>query len=129
MKYQKRNVKIVKQNINVQVVKDGKIMGDRISISFKDDQEESIVFFEHHAGLRLKKGVEAFIKEIDKKYEKNDHDPYSRREASAIMPVFIAWYANKNGIDYNVYLGATKDDGDNSDNGHFVFDLVTGKWE
>jgi hypothetical protein len=104
-------------------------MGDRISISFKDDQEESIVFFEHHAGLRLKKDVEQFISELDKKYEKSENTPYTRREASAIMPVFIGWYFSKYGIDYSVYLGKTQNDGDNSDNGHFVFDLVIGKWD
>jgi len=104
-------------------------MGDRISISFKDEQEESIVFFEHHAGLSLKKDVEKFIKEIDEIHPKDEHDPITRREASCVMPIFIAWYAGEHGINYSVYLGATQNDGDNSDNGHFVFDLVTGKWD
>jgi hypothetical protein len=103
-------------------------MGDRISISFKDDTEESVVLFDHWAGLKLKSDVETFISELDKKWKKSEHDPITRREASCIMVIFIAWYTDQHGINYSVYLGRTQNDGDNSDNGHHVFDLVTGKW-
>jgi hypothetical protein len=103
-------------------------MGDRISISFKDDSEESVVFFEHWAGLRLKKDVEAFVKEINTKYVKNQNDPYTRREPSRIMPLFIAWYFKKHNGGDSVYLGATDEDGDNSDNGHYTYDLQKDTW-
>jgi hypothetical protein len=102
-------------------------MGDRISISFKDEQEESIVLFDHWAGTEIKKKVEQFIKELNQKYAKNHRDRYTRREASSIMPLFIAWYFDKTGGE-SVYLGATSKDGDNSDNGHYIYDLVKEEW-
>jgi len=106
-------------------------MGDRISIQFKNKKELSVVFFSHWDGKHLIEKVEQYIKELNKDTKKGAIDyPRDRREPNTIMVDFIRWYLQDSGrTKSNHYLGATENDGDNSDNGHWVFDLINNKWD
>ena len=54
-----------------------------------------------------------------------DSDPYAARDPASCMALLVHIAVEQDG--YSAYLGKTTDDGDNSDNGHYVLDLAT--WE
>jgi len=103
-------------------------MGDRISIGFKNGNEESIVLFSHWDGKGLLDGVQDYLAVLK---PLAGGTPLSRREPNTIMLDFIRWYLRKEELhlDGNYYLGKDQNDGDNSDNGHFVINLQTEKIE
>lgn len=103
-------------------------MGDRISIQFEGEYgEKSIVAFEHWAGLTIIKDVEEYAAELNKRIpydiKKNGRGPMDRREPCYVMPHFIAWYFIKHPRN-SLYLGEDENAGDNSDNGHWIYNLV-----
>jgi hypothetical protein len=107
-------------------------MGDRISIQFEGEYEErSIVVFEHWAGKILINRVREWIGDVNSRipYKKDmsGRTPMERREPCYAICDFIAWYYAKY-PNNSLYLGATENDGDNSDNGHFIYNFVTGCW-
>ena len=62
----------------------------------------------------------------------NISTPYTRLDPQNVMVLFIADlqkdkqfadYTNKERITHSIYLGKDKNDGDNTDNGHFVIDI------
>ena len=104
-------------------------MGDRISISFKNGEDESVVFFSHWDGMELKGAVEKYVKELQTGLNPNGVEPIDRLEPETVMVDFIRWYLKDSGrVEGNYYLGKNSEDGDNSDNGHWTFDLVKGKF-
>ena len=104
-------------------------MGDRISIQFTDGNEYSVVFNHHCAGLRLIQEVREYISLLNAQKPEGTFDPIDRREPSAIMPHFIGWYmCQKDCGTGSIRLGCNESDNDNSDNGHFIFNLKTGLW-
>ena len=116
------------------------MMGDRISISFYNYDRESVVLFSHWDGMELVSKVEEYIEElnnaIEKELRKNGlsniwklNGPLSRLEPETVMVDFIRWLLT--GIERvtgNYYLGVDKYDGDNDDNGHWIFNLKKGGW-
>jgi len=101
-------------------------MGDRISITFTDGEDESVVLFHHWGGIEFKKVVENYYKKLPK----NDNTPFGRREPNIIMVDFIRWITKDDErANDSIYLEKDSWNGDNSDNGHWVFNLKTGKWE
>ena len=97
-------------------------MGDRVSISFKNEQEESVALFYHWGGVEFPKVALAYAKEYAKANDGHGYNistPTTRLEPSTIMVRFI------HDIKYNdsIYLGKDENDGDNSDNGHYIIDL------
>ena len=136
-------------------------MGDRVSISFKDhDDDESIVLFHHWGGVdfpRLALGwFKGFKKDINSTAKENSSDPTTRFEARNIMAQFLQWIGknnhyrecigfekDENGNDmdwenakpiysddqlsHSIYFGKDQNDGDNSDNGHYVINTRDGK--
>jgi len=102
-------------------------MGDRISISFTDEEEESVSLFHHWGGIEFKKIIEKYYKELPK--NNSEVTPFDRLEPRVIMVDFIRWLTkdDKRASD-SIYLGKDSWDGDNSDNGHWIFNLKTGKW-
>ncbi len=104
-------------------------MGDRISIQFVNGADTSVVFFSRWDGLDLKQAVERYFNELSLRVK--DHKisyPITRLEPNTVIVDFIRWYV-KESIDSNYYLGRTQKDGDNSDNGHHIFNLPKGRWE
>jgi len=103
-------------------------MGDRISISFKNGTEESVVLFNHWEGIYFKKNIENYYKEL-KKDINGQTMPLDRLEPNTVMIDFIRWLTkDEKRIESSIYLGADEFAGDNSDNGHWTFDLLKGKW-
>ena len=119
-------------------------MGDRVSISFMNEidyihdkrREESVPLFNHWGGKDFPQYALNWVKklkrEVNEKKEDNISTPYTRLEPQRVMVLFIADlqkdkqfadYTNKERITHSIYLGKDKNDGDNSDNGHFVIDI------
>ena len=119
-------------------------MGDRVSISFVNEidyingkaREESVPLFNHWGGKDFPQYALNWVKklkrEVNEKKEDNISTPYTRLEPQRVMVLFIADlqkdkqfadYTNKKRITHSIYLGKDTNDGDNSDNGHFVIDI------
>ena len=119
-------------------------MGDRVSISFVNEidyihdkrREESVPLFNHWGGKDFPQYALNWVKklkrEVNEKKEDNISTPYTRLEPQRVMVLFIADlqkdkqfadYTNEERITHSIYLGKDKNDGDNSDNGHFVIDI------
>ena len=119
-------------------------MGDRVSISFMNEidyihdkrREESVPLFNHWGGKDFPQYALNWVKklkrEVNEKKEDNISTPYTRLEPQRVMVLFIADlqkdkqfadYTNEERITHSIYLGKDKNDGDNSDNGHFVIDI------
>ena len=104
-------------------------MGDRISIQFKNKEWLSVVLFSHWDGKGLLKEVEKYYAELKKGIQKSE-TPLDRLEPYTVMVDFIRHLTkNLKRVESNYHLGCTENDGDNDDNGHFVFDLEKGKWK
>lgn len=105
-------------------------MGDRISISFKNGDDESVALFSHWDGEDFLDKVNEYLNVLKELIE-TDNDanctkimPLGRLEPSTVMVDFIRYTFLTHGtIAGNYYLGKDKDDGDNSDNGHYVVNL------
>ena len=106
-------------------------MGDRISIQFVNNNDKSVVFFDHWAGRSLLHEAQDYLVELNAEIPDGRVSmPLDRREPSVVMMDFIAWRAVKHGynpplkrIQGSWYLGVDENDGDNSDNGHWCFDV------
>ena len=135
-------------------------MGDRVSISFKDkDNDESIAIFHHWGGTEFPKVAlewfKAFQKDVNLTAKENCSDPITRFDSDNMAVQFISWLG-KNGhyrqcsgfeksengtsvydkplynddqISHSLYFGKDKNDGDNSDNGHYVINTHDGKMQ
>ena len=118
-------------------------MGDRVSISFVNEidyihdkrREESVPLFNHWGGKDFPQYALNWVKKLKRevlKRRSNISTPYTRLDPQNVMVLFIADlqkdkqfadYTNKERITHSIYLGKDKNDGDNSDNGHFVIDI------
>ena len=75
-------------------------MGDRVSISFKDnDDDESIVLFHHWGGVDFPKlaleWFKIFKKDINSTAKKNYSNPTTRFEARNIMAQFVGYLSSR----------------------------------
>lgn len=100
-------------------------MGDRVSIQFQLGKDKSVVFFSHWDGMGLVEIAKAYVnglKEVAKK--EGSTYPLFRLEPDTVIVDFIKFYTTEAGpVKSNYYLGATPEDGDNSDNGHWIISL------
>lgn len=121
-------------------------MGNRISISFVNDGWngkvwESVALFSHWDGRYFLEIVRKYFRELKEFLETRKDGvsyPLDRLEPNTVMIDFITWLSKKgyfyneyrktDRIISNYYLGKDGSDGDNSDNGHWRFDLRTGTW-
>lgn len=114
-------------------------MGDRISISFRKGDKESVALFSHWEGEDLKESVEKYLLWLDENVPKAGQTfPLERRQPGIVMLDFTRWLANSqrhakfrawDPIMSGWHLGQDDMDGDNSDNGHWVYDLDTDMWD
>jgi len=104
-------------------------MGDRISISFKFKDDESVALFSFNAGRRLVESAEMYLKKLKTEFE----EPRSMARhleyciPGRIMMDFIHYSTRdmeREDVILTFSLGINARDGDNSDNGHFIFDLT-----
>jgi hypothetical protein len=100
-------------------------MGDRVSISFRKGEEESVVLFSHWGGKTFVAVARGYIRELKTEAQRAGGTfPLFRLEPSTVMVDFIRMLTEGVGrVQGDYYLGRSPEDGDNSDNGHFVIDL------
>jgi len=107
-------------------------MGDRASVKFKNDNEESVILCAHWGGTDFhdlaKDYTEELISDI-KKRERPDFEPLFRMEPSIVMVDFIRWLmrqdycVSKGRVESSLYLGKERNEVDDSDNGCLVVNL------
>ena len=122
-------------------------MGDRVSIQFIDnDGDKSPVLFHHWGRTYFPKFALTWFRELKSKLKKNDYDPITRLESRNMLVQFISHLKSREELrecigfekddqekdifnkpiysdellSHSIYLGTSENDGDNSDNGHYV---------
>ena len=122
-------------------------MGDRVSISFKDGDDESPAIFHHWGGVWFPEFALRWFREFKQKVKatnkKQWSTPITRLEPRNISVQFIAHLDKykqlreidtyntdepvyfKDIVSHSIYLGKNKNDGDNSDQGHYTINTIT----
>ena len=99
-------------------------MGDHVSISFKNQDEESVVLFDHWGGMYRVEHAREYVLALQHEVANHQTTPLDRLEPGTVMVDYIRDItALQPRIRSSLYLGATAADGDNSDNGHHVIYL------
>jgi len=99
-------------------------MGDRVSISFIKDKEESVILFSHWGGMSLVAKALAYVRELDEEVPEGRSFPLSRREPNTVLVDFLrVLLADEERILGDYYLASSQSLGDNSDNGHHSIPL------
>jgi len=106
-------------------------MGDGISMQIQTGRDKSVVFFSHWMGKRLIAKFDEYVLELkDECGVGKSCLPIDRREPNTVLVDFIRYFTNDmDRIESDFYLGATEKDGDNSDNGHWLFCFDTKDWK
>jgi len=103
-------------------------MGNRVSVSFINDGEESVALFNHWGGKEFVDKTIDYVKNLRRRVvtkKKHISDPISRLEPDTVMVDFIrAITANMSIVRDTLYLGKDSSAGDNSDAGHWVIDVI-----
>jgi len=107
-------------------------MGDRVSVSFANGDQESIVIFAHWGGMEFANDAKKYVEDLCVELiaaPSTVSRPLDRLEPQTVMVDFVRW-CTQNGwitpdvrVESNYYFGADQYAGDNSDNGHFHIDL------
>ena len=105
-------------------------MGDRISIQFKNGDQTSVVLFSHWGGQSFLKETNEYAEKLKSENKNNSIlNPIDHLEPKTVIVDFIRHFTKDMGSDEriksNIYLGKDKNDGDNSDNGHYIIDLTS----
>lgn len=99
-------------------------MGDRVSISFKKGDDESVALFHHWGGMNFVEDAKEYVNELRNKTKGKMMMPLDRLEPSIVMVDFIRELTKDMDIvESSIYLGKDSNDGDNSDNGHHIISL------
>ena len=108
-------------------------MGDRVSIRFVHSgnpmgggNTPSVTLFNHWGGITFVEEATAYVSKLKADNPTNSQmSPLDRRQPDTVMVDFIRHITNNEGkpLDRSLYLGATPNDGDNSDNGHHDIEL------
>lgn len=113
-------------------------MGDRVSVSFVNDRDESVVLFQHWGGTELPRLAQTYADELCEQLQAakaGPSDPLTRLDPRTVMVDFVRWLALRGDLatgyrdelkdrtTSDFYFGRTEADGDNSDNGHHRIDL------
>jgi len=100
-------------------------MGDRVSISFKKGEEESVVLFSHWGGMRFVAVARGYVRELKTEAQRAGMTwPLFRLEPGTVMVDFIRMLTEGvTRVQSDYYLGKDQAAGGNSDNGHFAIDL------
>lgn len=107
-------------------------MGDRISIQFKNGNDKSVVLFSHWGGMGFYQDALQYADDLKEELKAgapgnqfSASGPLGRLEPQTVMVDFIRHTTKEmDRVVSDLYLGADPNDGDSSDNGHFIIDLV-----
>ena len=126
-------------------------MGDRVSISFKDNEENSVSLFHHWGGTHFPKYAFEWFKMLKKQLKKETSKgstPTTRFEPRTMMAQFVSHMGrskhfkenkgfgktncksdftkpivSESELSHSVYFCKDSEDGDNSDNCHYTIDV------
>ena len=102
-------------------------MGDRVSISFKRGDSESIALFDHWGGIMLVEEARRYAFVLRAEVAGKQVNPLDRLEPGTVMVDFIRHLVRNDGprLQRSLYVGKMSDPmwGDNSDNGHHIISL------
>ena len=101
-------------------------MGNRVSISFRNGEEESIALFDHWGGMDRVAHAQEYVVDLKRRNGDSQVMPLDRREPGTVMVDYIREITqDMERVESSLYVGTMKDPmyGDNSDNGHHVIDL------
>lgn len=100
-------------------------MGDRVSISFRNGDQESVALFSHSGGEELVGEALGYVEDLKLAvYGNGERYPLDRLEPETVIVDFIRYLTNSlPRVKSNYYLGIDETDGDNSDNGHHIIEL------
>jgi len=99
-------------------------MGDRVSIQFKKGEDISPVLFSHWRGMEFIEEARNYVKELIAEVGNSSMYPLDRLEPRTVLVDFVRYITQGEiRVKSDLYLGVNEDDGDNSDNGHFVIEL------
>lgn len=104
-------------------------MGNRVSISFKNEYLESPILFSHWEGMNFVQAAKRYVNKLRAAAkEKGAMMPLYRLEPGYVMLDFILNYFRKDmtsnsRMESGFYIETDENCGDNSDNGHFAIDL------
>lgn len=99
-------------------------IGDRVSIQFANGKRKSVVLFDHWGGMEFVETAKQYVAELKKERGDKTMMPIDRLEPNTVIVDFIRYLTvGMTGVESSLYLGATENDGDNSDNGHHEIDL------
>jgi hypothetical protein len=107
-------------------------MFDRISISFRKSYGptevcESVTLFSRHLGTELIAQVCAYLEKLRSQHllaKGEVTSPLGQLDPHIVMVDFIRWFTKDwDRVRDNLFLGKQEEDGDNSENGHVIFDL------
>jgi hypothetical protein len=106
------------------------MMGDRVSIQFQNGEQKSVVLFSHWGGMEEVSLAKSYVRRLREQFRGSHVWPLERLEPETVMVDYIvcnvAKHAVQNGhVMSGYYLAATEAEGDNSDNGHWIIDLLT----
>lgn len=102
-------------------------MGNRVSISFRSNEEESVALFNHWGGMAFVEEANAYVADLKqwRTTQTGVSGPLDRLEPSTVLVDFIRHATTRlRRVTGGLYLGAHCGDGDNSDNGHHAIDLA-----
>lgn len=99
-------------------------MGNRISISFSKNGDESVSLFSHWDGVNLVAKANDYVARLKRWAGSEEMFPLQRLEPQTVLVDFLRELTkDEDRIKSNYYLGKDSNDGDNSDNGHFTIKL------
>ena len=100
-------------------------MGDRVSVAFKNGNEESVTLFNHWGGIAFVDEAKNYIRTLLMRCKTHGGvQPLDRLEPNTVMVDFIREVTHDMPrVESSLYLGRDGMDGNNSDNGHFVIDV------
>jgi len=103
-------------------------MGDRVSIQFVSGDDKSVVLFSHWGGMEFVEKASEYLQELIEELDGKSGEPLGRLEPSTVMVDFVRHITKgMKRVTHDLYLGVSEGDGDNSDNGHHIIDLVKEK--
>jgi len=105
-------------------------MGDRVSISFRFGNHESVALFSHHGGMGFVHRAQDYALKLQEEAAlEGPSQPLYRLDPGSVMVDFmnsmLGHYVSSGRVKGNFYVGDMNDPmwGDNSDNGHHVIEL------
>ena len=99
-------------------------MGNRASVSFKKDDEESVAIFSHWGGEEFQQSAIDYVNNLKERKAERNTTPLDRLEPGTVAIDFIRHITKDlKEVESNLYVEKNKNEGDNSDNGHEVISL------